>query len=152
MRVLVMSAEARREGQASLSLGGAPWYRQRIMGDSLFERLGGEEAVMAAVDIFYARVLEDDLTRPFFEGLDMQAQVRKQVAFMTWAFGGPSQYKGRDLRTAHASLVTRGLTDAHFDAVAGHLQATLKELGVADPLVGEALAIVGSVRKEVLNR
>jgi hemoglobin len=122
------------------------------MGNSLFERLGGEEAIMAAVDLFYAKVLADDLTRPFFAGLDMQAQTRKQVAFMAWAFGAPAEYKGRDLRAAHAGLVARGLTDTHFDAVAGHLQATLKELGVADDLVGEALAIVGSVRKEVLNR
>jgi hemoglobin len=122
------------------------------MGDSLFERIGGEEAVMAAVDLFYQKVLADELTRPFFAGLDMAAQTRKQVAFMAWAFGAPEEYKGRDLRTAHAGLVARGLSDAHFDAVAGHLQATLEELGVTKDLIGEALAIVGSVRKEVLNR
>jgi hemoglobin len=122
------------------------------MQNSLFERIGGEEAIMAAVDLFYEKVLADDLTRPFFAGLDMPAQTRKQVAFMAWAFGAPAEYKGRDLRTAHAGLVARGLTDAHFDAVAGHLQATLKELGVTDDLIGEALTIVGSVRKDVLNR
>ena len=64
---------------------------------------------MAAVPIFYSRVLADDLTRPFFEKLDMETQTKKQVAFMTWAFGGPEDYKGRDLRSAHASLVQRGL-------------------------------------------
>jgi hemoglobin len=120
---------------------------------SLFERLGGEAAIMAAVDIFYAKVLADEVTRPFFAGLDMSAQSQKQVAFMAWAFGGPDAYKGRDLRAAHRRLVTQmGLNDAHFDAVAKHLEATLEELGVAKELIDEALGIVAGVRGEVLDR
>src|SRR5687767_12327147 len=107
--------------------------------ESLYERLGGETAIMAAVDLFYKKVLADELTRPFFEGLDMNAQIAKQIAFMAHAFGGPEYLKGRDLRTAHASLVARGLGDQHFDAVAGHLRSTLNELGVAQPLIEEAL-------------
>ena len=123
------------------------------MAGSLYERLGGEAAIMAAVDLFYDKVIEDPLTRPFFEGLDMVAQTRKQRAFMTLAFGGPDELKGRDLRTAHAHLVKeRGLSDMHFDAVAGHLKATLDELGVAPALVAEALAVVGSTRDQVLGR
>jgi hemoglobin len=121
-------------------------------GPSLYERIGGEAAIMAAVDRFYAKVLADDLTQPFFEGLDMEAQSRKQLAFMAWAFGGPAEYRGRDLRTAHAGLVARGLGDAHFDAVAGHLKATLEELHVAPDLVEQVLEIVANVRDEVLGR
>ncbi|HEY3494230.1 MAG TPA: group 1 truncated hemoglobin [Polyangiaceae bacterium] len=119
----------------------------------LYERLGGQAAVMAAVDIFYKKVLADELTRPFFAGLDMDAQIKKQIAFMTWAFGGPAEYRGRDLTKAHASLVrNQGLDDAHFDAVARHLEATLRELGVTDELIREALAIVGGTRGQVLGR
>jgi hemoglobin len=120
--------------------------------ESLYERLGGDNAVLAAVDLFYRKVMADELTRPFFSGLDMATQSRKQVAFMTWAFGGPAEYKGRDLKAAHSSLVRRGLGDAHFDAVARHLKATLEELGVAPPLIDEALTIVGGTRSEVLGR
>ncbi len=119
---------------------------------SLYDRIGGEAALVAAVDIFYDKVLADELTRPFFEGLDMEAQTRKQLAFMAWAFGGPSDYKGRELRGAHQGLVKRGLNEAHFNAVARHLQATLEELGVAPDVIEEALTIVGSVRGDVLNR
>lgn len=120
---------------------------------SVFDRIGGEAALMAAVDIFYAKVLADPLTRPFFQALDMPAQSRKQVAFMSWALGGPVEYKGRNLRAAHSGLVAdRGLTDSHFDAVTAHLKATLEELGVAPDLVAEALAIVGGTRRDVLNR
>jgi hemoglobin len=121
--------------------------------NSLYERIGGEAAVMAAVEIFYKKVLADDLTRRFFEALDMPAQIRKQVAFMSWAFGGPTEYKGRPLREAHAKLVgDKGLSDLHFAAVARHLEDTLRELGVEQALIAEALGIVGSVKNEVLNR
>ena len=120
---------------------------------TLYENIGGEAAVMAAVDLFYQKVLADDVTRPFFEGLSMEAQIKKQIAFMTRAFGGPDAYKGRDLRSAHASLVkNRGLSDVHFDAVATHLSDTLHELGVAEALIKEALGIVASTRDEVLGR
>jgi hemoglobin len=120
---------------------------------SLYERIGGEAAVMAAVDIFYGKVLANTLTRPFFDGLDMQAQIRKQVAFMSWAFGGPTEYRGRDLTAAHAHLVrAKGLNDTHFDAVATCLEETLVELGVERPLIDEALQLVGTTRGAVLGR
>ncbi|MFW6049778.1 MAG: group I truncated hemoglobin [Myxococcota bacterium] len=116
---------------------------------SLYERIGGEQAIMAAVDIFYEKVLSDELTRPFFDDIDMAAQSRKQVAFMAWAFDGPKAYRGRDLRTSHAHLA---LGDEHFDAVARHLEATLRELGVEDDLVQEVLGVIEGTRSEVLNR
>lgn len=120
---------------------------------TLYERLGGEPALMAAVDLFYEKVMGDELTRPFFEGLDMAAQTRKQLSFMIWAFGGPKEYKGRDLKAAHAALVRhRGLSDLHFDAIAGHLASTLRELDIAPGLIEEVLAVVGSTRNAVLGR
>ena len=120
---------------------------------SLYDRIGGQAAVMAAVDLFYQKVMADELTRPFFEQLDLDAQIQKQISFMTWAFGGPTEYRGRSLRSAHARLVKElGLTDAHFDAVAAHLASTLRELDVPAELAAEALTIVASVRAEVLGR
>ena len=122
------------------------------MSDSLFERLGGEAAVEAAVDIFYRKVLSDSSIGHFFDTTDMDAQRAKQKAFLTMAFGGPKNYTGKELREAHAPLVENGLGDEHFDAVAGHLDATLRELGVADDLIGEVMAIAGSTRDDVLGR
>jgi len=122
------------------------------MGQSLFERIGGEAAIMAAVERFYVKVLADERTRRFFEGLGLEAQIQKQVAFMAWAFGGPREYRGRDLREAHAHLVEAGLGDAQFDAIVGHLEVTLRELGVADDLVTEALDLIAGTRRQVLGR
>ncbi|MBT3787390.1 MAG: hypothetical protein HN725_15025 [Alphaproteobacteria bacterium] len=119
---------------------------------SLFERLGGEPAVDAAVDLFYRKVLADPSISRYFESSDMDAQRSKQKAFLTMAFGGPNSYTGQDLRVAHAHLVDDGLNDFHFDAVAGHLSSTLKELGLPDSLIGEVMTIAAGTRDDVLGR
>ena len=123
------------------------------MTKTLYERIGGEPAIMAAVNLFYEKLMKDEVTRPFFATLDMNAQVKKQIAFMSRALGGPVEYHGRGLRAAHAKLVAeQGLGDDHFDAVAGHLKATLEELGVEKTLVSEAITAVAGMRDEVLGR
>jgi hemoglobin len=119
---------------------------------SLYDRIGGTAAVKAAVDIFYDKVLADDRIAHFFEGVDMDAQRRKQRSFLIMAFGGPNTYSGEDMRRAHAALVTRGLNDSHFDAVVENLAATLAELGVGGAEIGEVAKIAESVRNDVLGR
>ncbi len=117
---------------------------------SLFERLGGAAAVDAAVDIFYRKVLDDDRISNYFDGVDIVEQAKKQKAFLTMVFGGPNDYTGKDLRSAHAKLDNLG--DLHFDAVIENLGGTLAELGVAEADIAEVAAIANSVRDEVLNR
>lgn len=122
------------------------------MAESLFDRLGGEAAVNAAVDSFYRKVLSDDSISNFFEATDMDAQREKQKAFLTMAFGGPNSYTGQDMRKAHAKAVSEGLNESHFNAVAGHLQGTLKELNVPGDLIGEVMTIAASTKDDVLNK
>lgn len=119
------------------------------MTTSLYERLGGEAAVDAAVDVFYRKVLSDSRISHYFDTIDMDQQRAKQKAFLTFAFGGPNAYTGRDLRTAHASMK---LTQGDFDAVMEHLGATLKELNVPDELIAEAAGIALSVKDDVLGK
>lgn len=121
------------------------------MSKSLYEEIGGEAAVDAAVGVFYQKVIADDRIKHFFDGVDMERQAQKQKAFLTLAFGGPNRYDGRHMRAAHAKLVRRGLDDEHFDAVIEHLGATLVELGVPQHLIEQAAAIAQSVRPDVLG-
>jgi len=120
--------------------------------ESLFDRIGGEAAVNAAVELFYRKVLEDHRINRFFDKTNMEEQIVKQKAFFTMAFGGPNTYTGQDMRIAHARLVKMGLNDSHFDAVMEHLGATLVELNVPADLIGEAAAIAESVRPDVLGK
>ena len=119
---------------------------------SLYERLGGEPAVSAAVEIFYRRMLTDDRVARFFDGVDLDGQIAKQKGFLTMAFGGPHHYTGKDMRAGHAHLVARGLNDEHVDVVIEHLGATLIELGVGGADVEAVAAIANSVRDDVLGR
>ncbi len=117
---------------------------------SLYERIGGEAAVDAAVDVFYRKVLMDERIAHHFDAVDMSLQREKQKAFLTFAFGGPAPVsKGRDMRAAHARMK---LTEADFDAVMEHLGATLVELQVPHVLILEAATIASSVKSDVLNR
>ncbi len=117
----------------------------------LYERIGGEVAVNSAVDIFYRKVLSDDSISHFFDSTDMGEQRAKQKSFLTMAFGGPNNYTGSDLRSAHKALVENGLGEAHFNSVAKHLQDTLSELKVTDDLITEVMAIAASTHDDVLN-
>jgi hemoglobin len=119
---------------------------------TLYDRIGGKAAVKAAVDLFYDKIMKDSLLRPFFASVDLKRQRGKQAAFLTAAFGGPTKYTGKDLRHGHAHLVARGMSDAHFNAVAAHLQSTLRDLAVPTPLIAEVMGLVGSTRDDVLGR
>ncbi|MCH8110476.1 MAG: chemotaxis protein CheW [Proteobacteria bacterium] len=119
--------------------------------ESLFDRVGGDAALEAAVDLFYKKILADDSVCDFFEGVDMDAQRDKQRSFIKFALGAAPEYTGKSLAEAHAALVDKGLNDAHFDAVAGHLQDTLKELEVSDDLVEEVISVIAGTREDVLT-
>jgi len=119
------------------------------MSTSIYDRLGGEAAVDAAVDIFYRKVLADERISSFFDDVDMDRQRAKQKAFLTFAFGGPNAYAGKDMRAAHARM---NLTELHFNAVMENLGATLTELGVPPALINEAAAIALSVKGDIVSR
>ena len=119
---------------------------------SLYEELGGEAAVSAAVEIFYRKMLMDDRVSGFFDDVDMEKQIGKQKGFLTMVFGGPNHYTGKSMREGHRYLVARGLDDSHVDIVIGHLGDTLRELGVGEDKVAEVARIANSVRDDVLDR
>jgi hemoglobin len=119
---------------------------------TLYERLGEAPAVDAAVDLFYDRVLSDGRLAKFFNGVNIETQKGKMKTLLTMVFGGPAEYTGKDLRTAHKHLVEGGLNDSHFDAVVENLARTLRFLKVKEPEVNEVLAIANSVRGDVLNK
>lgn len=113
------------------------------------DKLGGDAAIEAAVEEFYKRVPVDPKLAPFFEGFSIDHLKRHQRSFMNRAFtGNPGNLDLHDLMLKrHARLFNeRGLKAEHFDLVAGHLVATLEYLKVDPVVVGEAAAVVLSLR------
>ena len=115
---------------------------------SLYARLGGGAAVSAAVEQFYRRVLDDPDLAPFFQGVTMKWLMGSQTRFFTQALGGPAKYKGQGMKEAHAHLQ---IEQRHFDAVAGHLVATLAALGVEGPLIEEVVGAIAPLAPEIVN-
>eukprot|EP00397_Hematodinium_sp_SG-2012_P029723 GEMP01031428.1.p1 GENE.GEMP01031428.1~~GEMP01031428.1.p1 ORF type:complete len:440 (-),score=89.11 GEMP01031428.1:814-2133(-) len=115
---------------------------------SLFDRLGGENAISAVVEEFYNTLLSDDRVKRFFATTNMYQLKRHQKAFLTVAFGGPSAYTGKDLRSVHADL---GIAEDDFNAVAEDLVKVLKGVGVSADLVKEVVTIVGSVKGDIIS-
>jgi len=116
---------------------------------TLYEELGGREAIEAVVDDFYDRVLADDSLVDYFEETTMDELREHQAEFLSAVTGGPVEYTGAEMRAAHEHLA---LTDGDFDAVAGHLEAALRDNGVADEDVTAVLEAVESLRDDVLDR
>ena len=116
---------------------------------SIYDEIGGEAAVNAAVDIFYDKVLADPLLKPFFETIDMAGQNRKQKAFFTTIFKGDTAGADAYMRKAHAGMA---ISDEHFGAVAGHLNATLEQLNVPAHLVEQIMGAAAGLQDAVQNR
>jgi len=125
-----------------------PTDSQRLASGTLLTKLGGAEAVKAAVDELYTRLLDDPETSMFFEDMNMVFLKQHQVNFMKIAFDvipDDLDVAGMMLK-AHSKLFSKGLTEKHFDLVAKHLVGSLQSLNVPQELIDEAVVIVGPLR------
>ncbi len=113
---------------------------------SIYQQIGGHEALEAVVDDFYGRVLADDRLASFFSGTNMSRLKGKQVEFFAAALGGPEPYTGAPMRQVHQG---RGITMAHFTMVAGHLAASLSAAGVPEGTAEQILAAIAPLADEI---
>jgi hemoglobin len=114
---------------------------------SIYDSIGGADAVRAAVDDFYARVLADPKLAPFFTATDMNRLKAHQRSFIAAAIGGPEIFAGRDMATAHTGL---GITGTDFDAVVGHLVDTLAGLNVPEETIGQIGSALAPLRPDIV--
>jgi hemoglobin len=115
---------------------------------TIYDEIGGEPAVSAAVEIFYGKVLDDPGLAGYFDRVDMADLQAHQRAFIGAALGGPEAYEGRSMKEAHAGL---GITSEDFDAVVGHLGDTLTDLGVPGPTIGTIAGALAPLKKEIVS-
>ncbi|WP_236791356.1 group 1 truncated hemoglobin [Amycolatopsis sp. GM8] len=115
---------------------------------SIYDRIGGQEALSAVVEDFYTRVLADAELAPFFAGANMNRLKGKQVEFFAGALGGPDQYTGLNMREAHRG---RGIGQPQFDRVATLLTVSLLEAGVPKELVDQIIAAVAPLAGDIVS-
>lgn len=121
---------------------------------ALWDRLGGEPAVKAVVHDFVLAAAPDPRVNFFRDGkfkLDaagVEMLERRLVELVSAVTGGPLKYSGRDMKSAHVGMK---ITDAEFDALAGHLVATLKKYKVPEAELMELVGIVAGTRKDIVE-
>jgi methyl-accepting chemotaxis protein len=115
---------------------------------TLYERLGGASGLARAIDLFYEKVLADRTLSRHFGKVDMNRLKSQQRAFFAQALGGPAKYSGPDMEAAHIHLE---ITQADFDRTAGHLVATLAEIGAPQAAIDEVVAAVGPLARQIVN-
>jgi hemoglobin len=113
---------------------------------SIYDQIGGHEALEVVVADFYDRVLADSELAGFFSGTNMSRLRGKQVEFFAAALGGPMPYTGAPMRQVHQG---RGITMHHFDLVAAHLAASLTAAGVSEDTTESILAAIAPLSKDI---
>jgi hemoglobin len=119
---------------------------------SLYQRLGGYDAIAAVVDDFVGRLIGDKQFERFFAGHsdDSRKRIRQHIVEQFCAgAGGPCAYTGRTMKDSHAGL---GITEAEWDASAKHLVATLDKLKVPEAERKELLAFVTSLKADIVEK
>ena len=116
--------------------------------DTLYERLGGKDAITAVVDDFVARCAGDNRINGKFARTDIPRLKRMLVDQVCQASGGPCTYQGRDMRETHDGM---GVTAAEFDALVEDLVATLNQLGVPKDAQDQLLGVLGPMRGDIVE-
>lgn len=136
----------------SLLLTGSAATQAVAQEKSLYERIGGYNALAAVVDDFIGRLLTDKQFEKFFVGqsTDSKKRIRQHIIDQFCAAtGGPCIYTGREMKTSHAGL---GITNADWDAAAKHLTASLDKFKVPEKEKSEVLAFVTSLKKDIVEK
>ena len=119
---------------------------------SLYERLGGYDAIAAVTDDFLERVMGDPVIGYYWagDGNDTRRRDRQLIVdFLCEGAGGPVFYTGRDMKTTHAGL---GISKSEYDILMTHCEATLDKFEVPDREKGEVCSFLDSLRADMQEK
>ncbi len=122
------------------------------MEKSLYERLGGYEAISAVVNDFAGKLFTDPEVGSFFKGMGTDTRksfIQKNINLVCNVTGGPCKVISRAAKTVHAGL---GITEADFDVVANHLVDTLDSFKVPAREKEELLSIIATLKPDIVER
>ena len=127
---------------ASAQMGSAPKK-------SLYDRLGGYNAISAVVDDFVGNVAADKRINKFFAKANVPRLKARLVEQLCAASGGPCIYTGADMKTAHAGM---GVRNHDFDALVQDLVKSLNKFKVPKAEQKEIASVLLPMRKDIVTR
>ncbi|MGE0870444.1 MAG: group 1 truncated hemoglobin [Kofleriaceae bacterium] len=115
---------------------------------TLYDRLGGKDAITAVVDDFIANVVADARINSFFANADVANLKAKLVDQICEASGGPCKYTGKTMKETHTGM---GVKNEHFDAMVEDLVKSLDKFNVAEQDKADLLAALGGMRGDIVT-
>lgn len=115
---------------------------------SLYDRLGGLDAITALTESWVARVGGDDRANQKFARTDIPRLMKEVIDQLCEATGGPCTYTGRTMKETHDGMA---VTAGEFDVVMQHLDATLDELNVPRTDRDELVALIMPMRADIVE-
>jgi len=115
---------------------------------SLYERLGAMDGINSIVSDTIALHVKNEEISHYFEGVDLDNLAQHVAAFFAAGTGGPADYQGRDMTSAHADM---NMSDADFDSAVADVLTAVKSNGVDDESAAEVAAILESLRPAVMG-
>lgn len=119
---------------------------------SLYERLGGYNAIAAVVDSLMVRMTTDPQLARYFagHGEDSRKRLRQlQLDMICQVTGGPCFYPGRDLKTVHEGL---GINGTEWQATITNIIGVLDNFNVPDAEQKEVLALLNSIKGDIVEK
>lgn len=118
---------------------------------TLYERLGGYDAISAVVSNLLPRLMADDLLGRFWQhrgadGLDREKQLL--IDFLCHNAGGPVYYTGRDMTLSHRGM---RISEDDWARFIGHVNGTLDHFKLPDAEKTDVLGFINSTRSEIIE-
>ena len=118
---------------------------------SLYERLGGYDAISAVAGDLLPRLQADARLGRFWQhrGTDgVRREKQLLIDFLASSAGGPLYYTGRDMKTSHAGM---RISESDWSAFLGHLNATLDAFAVPRAERDEVVAFIESTKRDIVE-
>ena len=120
-------------------------------GKSLYERLGGYDALAAAVDELLPRLQGDPQLGVYWKGQNTHTKRRGRqmlLDFLVQALGGPAMYQGLDMKAAHEGL---NITESDWSVMERHAVAVLDKFGIQGREREEFLGAAASLKGDIVQ-
>ncbi len=117
---------------------------------SLYERLGGYDAIVAFTTALLGRLQADDKLGRFWENRGADGVAREHqllIDYLANVTGGHMVYTGREMRTSHKGM---GIDSEDWDRFVQHVGATAGELGVGEAEGADVLAHLDSIKADIM--
>jgi hemoglobin len=118
---------------------------------SLYERLGGYDAIAAVVNDLLPGLRNDPQLGRFWKNRAEDSIMREKqllIDFLCANAGGPMYYRGRDMLLSHRGM---GISESDWNIFLGHAAATLGKFKVPEAEQRDIVAFVQSLKKDIVE-